>query len=73
MRMKLPDQPHDLSYYTTWWLTSESSISPQNTTFSGSDDNVCIDEHEEKQKTTMNEMTFKCCFPLKKFRLKWKK
>ncbi|CAF3401771.1 unnamed protein product [Rotaria sp. Silwood1] len=49
MRMKLPDQPHDLSYYTTWWLTSESSMSPQNTTFSASDDNICIDEHEEKQ------------------------
>jgi hypothetical protein len=33
--VKLPYHPHDLSYYTTWWLTSVPSTSSQTTTLSG--------------------------------------
>jgi hypothetical protein len=47
--MKLSYHPSDLSYYTTWWLTPVSSISSQNTTLSGVDDNVPIVEDRKKQ------------------------
>ncbi|CAF0830598.1 unnamed protein product [Rotaria sordida] len=70
MPMKLSDQPHDLSYYTTWWLTPEPSISPQTTTLSDSDDNILVNEHGKKQKTTINEITLTCCIPMKTFRSK---
>ncbi|CAF2963497.1 unnamed protein product [Rotaria sp. Silwood2] len=73
MPVKLSDQPHELSYYTTWWLESVPSMSTQNSTLSRSDDSLPIDEHEEKQKTIMNETTSTCCIPIKAFRLKWKK
>jgi hypothetical protein len=63
MSMNLNYHPSDLSYYTTWWLISASSMSSsQNMKLSSLDEDPFIDRHRRKQvniyKIFQNERTF---------------
>lgn len=48
MNKKLSPEPHDLSFYTTWWLTPIPSIASQNTS-AGSQEQITLDGHVKKQ------------------------
>jgi hypothetical protein len=63
MSMNLNYHPNNLSYYTTWWLMSASSMSlSQNMKSPSLDDDRFIDRRRKKQvniyKIFQNERTF---------------
>ncbi|CAF0925168.1 unnamed protein product [Adineta steineri] len=70
MAMKLKSSPSNLTFYTTWWLTSTSSISPKIT--SSSQTSLKLDDKCNiiEQVINQDEFVSNCCIPIKIFRIK---